>query len=147
MNKNVIKHARILFGQNFKTLRKEKELTQEDVAIFCGVTSEIVNKIEKGELACSMDFIIRLAVILDFKILLEAKVSSVQNRYLLQKSKRSGYFVVTDISHQVVCLFEAGNFNENQRFTFLNDNNNFSDMATILRELGEWLFKYHRDIF
>lgn len=39
----------IYFGENFKKLRKEKDLTQENLADFLGVTFQAISKWERGE--------------------------------------------------------------------------------------------------
>lgn len=145
MNKDVIQQARLLFGQTFKLLRKEKNLTQEEVAIFCGVTSKIIKKIEQGKLAFSIDFLLKLSVVLEYNIYLEEKENSSQSCFLLQKSEKSGYYTLTDTTNQIVCLFEGGNFNNTQKFTFL-DNREFTNLPTIMKEFGDWLHNNHRDI-
>lgn len=144
MKKAVIQEARLLFGQTFKLLRKEKNLTQEEVASFCDVTSAIIEKIEQGKLAFSIDFLLKLSVILEYNICLEEKENSSQNSFLLQKSEKSGYYTLTDTTNQIVCLFQGGNFNNTQKFTFL-DNREFTNLHTIMKEFGDWLHNNHPD--
>jgi transcriptional regulator with XRE-family HTH domain len=73
MNEKIIQHSRILFGLILKNLRKEKGLTQNQVADFCGVTYATINKIEQGKLEYSTDLLFKLGVILEFTINLKQK--------------------------------------------------------------------------
>ncbi|MBZ4042596.1 helix-turn-helix domain-containing protein [Flavobacterium hibisci] len=136
--------ARIIIGQTFKLFRKEKNLMIGEVAVFCGVTSDIINKIEQGKLSFSIDLLLKLSVILDYTIFFEQKEKGVQNRFLLQKGKKPGYFIATDKVNEIVCSFKAGNFNKTQNFTFLNDKQ-IPNLATVMRELGDWLVEHHPD--
>ena len=66
-------------------------------------------------------------------------------RYILQNSEKENYFVCTDTENLIVCTFENHNFNDNQRFTTLEnfDPNNFMQLAKFAREMGDWLRANH----
>jgi transcriptional regulator with XRE-family HTH domain len=146
MNENQIQQARQLFGLTFKNLRLEKGLTQTQVAEFCGVTFQTINKVEQGKFPYSVDLLMKLSVVLEFTINFEMKEHGDASRFLLQESEKKGYWAVTDTENQIVCTFEAGKFNESQSFSFLNDTQfSAGKVATIMREFGDWLAQNHSD--
>jgi transcriptional regulator with XRE-family HTH domain len=49
------------FGENFKSLRKEKGLSQEDVAYDSGIELRQIGRIERGEVNTGLSTIITLA--------------------------------------------------------------------------------------
>lgn len=68
------------------------------------------------------------------------------NKYILQKSTQPNKWVLTDAENGVVLTFEQGKFNDTQKVTFLeNSNKTANELATILREMGEWAVKYHKN--
>ena len=147
MNEKLIKEARNKFGLLFKELRKEKGLSQSQVADFCGVTFQTINKVEQGKYPYSIDLFFKLSVILDFSINLESKRTNNINRFLFQESKIKNIFTLTDTVNKIVCSFEYKKYNETQKFTFLNENE-FSaiKLATIMREFSDFLIENHNDI-
>lgn len=78
------------------------------------------------------------------------KVTDVsEENYILQKSTiRDNWYVVTDKINNVVIQFERGKYNTTSKVTPLDDTTNISaiDMATIIREIGEYIYKYHKDL-
>jgi hypothetical protein len=68
-------------------------------------------------------------------------------RFIIQKSEKPGYWVCTDTDNKIVCVFEQGNYNDNQEFTTLEDFNpaDFMQMARFAREMGDWLRENHYD--
>ncbi len=70
------------------------------------------------------------------------------DRFIIQKSTKSGYTVCTDLENKIVCVFENHNFNENQKFTTLEDFDytNANKLATYTREMGDYLFKNHYNL-
>lgn len=68
------------------------------------------------------------------------------SRYILQPSESPGYFVCTDTENGIVCVFEAGNFNDNQKFSVLDERQTVaSALASAAREMGDWLVENHPD--
>jgi len=68
-------------------------------------------------------------------------------RYLLQLSEKPNYWVCTDIECGIVCVFEEKNYNDNQKFTLL-ENYQLPDanaIAKVAREMGDWLRANHYD--
>jgi len=55
------------FGDNFRRIRKEKKLTQEELAFKSGVAFSSVVRIEQGQLNTSICTIIRLAESLEIE--------------------------------------------------------------------------------
>lgn len=70
------------------------------------------------------------------------------NQYLIEESKnKPGYWVCSDFKNKIVCIFEDGNFNDNQKIEYLEDNVNIkpSELARIVREMADWLRENHYD--
>ena len=70
-----------------------------------------------------------------------------KSNYVLQKSKDTGWWVVTDKINKIVVKFRQNEFNSTAFVTPLYDLPEESvEVATILREIGEFLATYHKDI-
>lgn len=146
MNENLITEARQKFGLLFKDLRNKKGLSQSQVAEFCGVTFQTINKVEHGKFPYSVDLLMKLSVVLEFTINFEMKEIGNDSIFSLQTSQRQGFWTCTDKENQIVCTFEAGKFNDSQSFSFLNDTQfSAGKVATIMREFGDWLAENHSD--
>jgi len=76
------------------------------------------------------------------------------NRYKLEPSQlKSGWWVCTDTENLLVCTFEEGKFNETQKFSSINgDDENLSSMndvmdhLRVMREMSDWLTINHYHI-
>lgn len=146
MNENLILEVRQKFGLFFKELRNKKGFSQSQVAEFCGVTFQTINKVEQGKFPYSVDLLMKLSVVLGFTINFEMKEIGDQSRFILQESERQNFYTLTDTLNQIVCSFEKGKFNDTQKFSFLNDTQfSAGKVATIMREFGDWLSKNHKD--
>ena len=71
-----------------------------------------------------------------------------EQRFILQRSATSGYWVATDRDHNIVVQFEHGKYNETQKVTLLNGDTFTNEkealkVATYLRELADWLREEH----
>ena len=70
-------------------------------------------------------------------------------RYLLQKSKEDPmWWVLTDTDTHIVCRFREGEFNDTQKYTLLDDENDY-DLAAlpgIVSAMSEWLREKHYEI-
>lgn len=69
-------------------------------------------------------------------------------KYILKESSiRPNGWVLTDTTHRVVITFADGRYNETYHVTMLDDRPidtyNPQEMATIVREMGEYLVRYH----
>lgn len=75
-----------------------------------------------------------------------AKIKKME-RFIIQESEKANHFVVTDQENKIVLIFKKGKFNETQEAIFLNDflADDFMKVAKIMREIGEWVQKYHPD--
>lgn len=66
-------------------------------------------------------------------------------RYQIDEIKEfPGTYIVEDCRTGVICMFEKGRFNETQNFRNLPIHNPMS-LPKIMREMGDWLYKNHRD--
>lgn len=62
-------HAyRLIFAQNMRTLRRIKELSQEELGLIAGVSKTYINEIEKGSRAVSIDLMGRIADALEISL-------------------------------------------------------------------------------
>lgn len=65
-----------------------------------------------------------------------------ENRFIIQKSEKPNYWVVTDVENDFVVIFEEKKYNETNKITPLNNKLtafDFMKIAKINREIGEWL--------
>lgn len=74
-------------------------------------------------------------------------------RFRLEKSQlKNGWWVLTDTVNLVVINFEEGKFNETQKITKLEGDENYTSMADvmdqvrIIREMSDWLAVNHYKI-
>lgn len=69
-------------------------------------------------------------------------------RFILQKSKNPGYWVITDKQNNIVCKFLEHYYNSEHTLTDINDNpiTDALTVATALREMGEYLSKKHSEL-
>ncbi|SFG38260.1 hypothetical protein [Prevotella sp. KH2C16] len=70
------------------------------------------------------------------------------DRFILQRSTRPGWWVLTDTQNAVVVRFEQGRFNESQKITGLNDEpvSDYMAVARVMREIGEYMYENHKDL-
>ena len=61
-----IDYAKI--GMRIRLVRKERRMTQEDVAIACGCTSNHLSAVETGSHKPSLDLVIKLALVLNSSV-------------------------------------------------------------------------------
>ena len=55
---------KLCLGENMRLLRREKEMTQEELAELVGVEKQHISRIERGVAACSIDLLPTLSVTL-----------------------------------------------------------------------------------
>ena len=66
------------------------------------------------------------------------------DKYIIQQSTRPNKWVLTDTENGVVITFEDGKFNDTQKVTMLDGTHlTANELATAMRELGEWVVRYH----
>lgn len=76
------------------------------------------------------------------------------NRYKLEPSQfKEGWWVCTDTENLLVCTFQEGKFNDTQKFTNLEgEDENFKSMdevmaqLRVMREMSDWLAINHYKI-
>lgn len=68
--------------------------------------------------------------------------------YLLQPSTDKGWWVCTDKRRNIVCKFKENDFQNTQKNTVLFDNGNVDELevATAMREMGDYLVAHHSNI-
>ena len=147
MNEEIIREARKRFGLLFREMRKERGLTQSEVAEFCCVTFQTINKVENGAFPYSVDLFLKLSLILEFKIEIAEKDRGREDRFILKEGKNPHTYALTDTDNKIVCLFDEGKFNETQKFSILEDSIiPINRIATILREMSDWLLNNRPDL-
>ena len=67
---------------NLKTLRKEKNMTQKEVAVACGITQSAYNHYESGRRNLNSDMLVKLADVYDVTVdeLIRKKISHDERR-------------------------------------------------------------------
>ncbi|MBP5473671.1 MAG: helix-turn-helix transcriptional regulator [Bacteroidales bacterium] len=147
MNEEIVKEARRKVGDLFRERRKELGYTQKDVADFCGVSYQTINKVEMGAFPYSLDLIFKISVILKLNINFEAKEEGDMSRFILQEGRNKDTYILTDRDNGIVCEFVKGKYNETQHFTLLGDDIiPVNKMATIMREFAEYLTNFHENL-
>lgn len=67
-------------------------------------------------------------------------------RYKLEELEQiPNHYIVTDTHTNTMCIFEKGKFNETQEFQADANKYNVQQLATICREMGDWLAENHRE--
>mgnify|MGYP002515843765 FL=1 len=74
-----------------------------------------------------------------------------KERFILQPSRKPGFWVATDTEHGIVITFREHEFNDTQKVTLLGGDTFDSDeeamkVATYLREIADWLAKEHYNV-
>ena len=68
------------------------------------------------------------------------------NRYTLQPSEKTGWYVVADTANLFIVRFQEHRYNETAQIKQIKDFPlDAQKVATLLREVGEWLAEHHRD--
>lgn len=67
MSKNII-HLRKVFSNNLKEYRKEKGLSQEELANICDLHRTYIGSVERGERNISIDNMEKIAIALEIDI-------------------------------------------------------------------------------
>lgn len=63
-------------------------------------------------------------------------------RFVLKKSTRPDWWVLTDTEKKIVLQFEQHRFNETQNVSFLDDEPiDPKELARIMRKFGDWMYK------
>lgn len=73
------------------------------------------------------------------------------DKYVIQPSGTlPNSWVLTDVENKVVIRFKQGAYNETQEVTFLEDSAALThtplELARILREMGEWVYKNYNEL-
>ena len=147
VDEQVIREARKQIGGLFKRRRIEMGYSQSEVAEFCGITYRTVANIESGKFAYSVDLMFLMSVFLKVNITFEEKEEMREKeRFILQKEKQ-GRYILTDTKNEITCEFLNKHFNETQHFTMLKEEIiPVNKLATIMREMEDWLYKNYREL-
>lgn len=65
---------------------------------------------------------------------------------LEKSSERKYYWVLTDTESGTVCTFKAGEFNETQEFVTVGATADPSVLASIAKEMTDWLVEHHYEL-
>ncbi len=60
--------ARFLFGKNMRTIRRLRDISQENLAFEAGVSRAYISDVEKGKRAVSIDVMEKIAFALDISL-------------------------------------------------------------------------------
>lgn len=146
MNEKIIKIARQTVGLYIRDLRKDRGLTQEQVAEAIGVTHATVNKIEQGKFNYGIDLFLKLSIVLGFRFELQAKdeAEDIGRFDLFQDGQE---VVILDNKYGIRFLFVAGRFNETQEVK-INEDVKVSpgELSTAMREIGDWVLMNYPEL-
>lgn len=78
-------------------------------------------------------------------LIVEPCESDLHAEYDLKQSQDEGWWVATDVTHQVVVVFKEGDFNGSKKITPLNDMEPI-DIASSIRGIGDWLCEAHPEL-
>ena len=113
INNEIIKTARQIIGQFIRQARKQKGLTQDELAAAVGVTMATISKIEAGRFNYSIDILSKISIVLDFKIQFETKDEpTTEERFYFNRNYSKGE--ILDQKTGIAVYFELGSFNETQ---------------------------------
>lgn len=67
-------------------------------------------------------------------------------RYKLEESQsKPNHWVCSDFENKIVCIFENKRFNDTQELSLLEDFDDYMELATIAREMADWLRENHHN--
>lgn len=147
MKDEVITKAREILGLFLKDARKERGFTQQQLADMVGVNHMTISKIESGKFNFGIDIFNKLSIALGFKLELIMNYNeNHDNRFDLIQNGRE--CLVTDFSTGIRIAFNAGNFNGSQRIITPENSVEIlaSDLATVMKLMGEWVFKEYPEL-
>ena len=139
MNEKIIKEAREILGLFLKNARKERNISQVQLAEMIGVNHMTISKIESGKFNFGIDIFNKLSIALGFKLELILK-DDVNEKGRFDLIKEAKGYVLLDKESGLRIMFEAGRFNDSQK-VMMPSNRSFSvsEIATIMRMAGDWL--------
>jgi len=146
INNEIIKTARQIIGQFIRQARKQKDLTQEELAAAVGVTMATISKIEAGRFNYSIDILSKISIVLDFKIQFETKDEPTdEKRFCFNRNYSKGE--ILDQKTGIAVYFDLGSFNETQVIAKLPGQPlRVAEIATAMREMGDWLAVNHPEV-
>jgi len=146
MNENIISEARAILGNFIKEARKERQLSQKEVADMVGINVMTLSKIENGKFNFGIDIFNKLSIALGFKLELIMKdIEYLKGRFDLVKLGED--YLVLDKLTGIRVKFQQGSFNDTQRFEMPEGLSlSVSDLASILRMIGDWLVENHKEV-
>ncbi|MFC4596860.1 helix-turn-helix domain-containing protein [Cohnella hongkongensis] len=63
-----MKHITLFVGDNIRTLRKERGLSQEQLALKAGMNTSYIGQVERGEKSATIDSLDKIAKALDIEL-------------------------------------------------------------------------------
>jgi transcriptional regulator with XRE-family HTH domain len=137
-----------IIGEFVSNLRKKKKMTQVELADLCKSSSPTIINLENGNANYTIDLLLKISEVLGFSLVFKPKPTTEQeSRFLLQKSEKENFWILTDTKNQIVCKFENKKFNQTQEF-FYSGSKKFevSQITKIMREFGEFLFENYPEL-
>lgn len=146
MNEKIIKEAREILGLFLKNARKERNISQVQLAEMIGVNHMTISKIESGKFNFGIDIFNKLSIALGFKLELILK-DDINEKGRFDLMKEDNGYILIDKESGIRIIFEAGKFNDSQKVMMPPSLvSTVSDIASIMRMAGDWLAINHSDL-
>lgn len=144
MNDQILQ-ARKIIGLFIKQSREERNLTQAELAEKIGVKEYTIVKIEHGKFNFGIDLFNKLSIALAFKmeIILKDEENTKGRFDLIEQGPN---FTVIDKETGIRVHFLKNLFNESQKVELPHNDFNTSDLATIMRLIGDWLYDNYQEV-
>lgn len=80
MEEKLIKEYRYHLGREIRSVRKSKNMNQNELAEILGIDRSTISKIENGKFSVSVDYLVKLSLALDYEFRVAERIHKNSNR-------------------------------------------------------------------